>query len=170
MPAAIVTRFGSAGAGGAAGSRAGSWMGCGWGRSAHRRCRRLGRSHSGGGRGSGHRRGGSAPAPGRLPRGSRTRLRHAPSGVVLPLLFFSGNGEGLPPWRAVRARAAQPTRFRAHTGTGAGMPPLRGWRRHGAAFGCRADCHLITSAPPSAPTATNNPICNGFMLQFSAMG
>src|SRR5205085_2007121 len=32
------------------------------------------------------------------------------------------------------------------------------------ALGCRADCHFINSAPPSAPAATNNPICNGFML------
>jgi hypothetical protein len=38
-----------------------------------------------------------------------------------------------------------------------------------AALGCRVDCHFITSAPPSAPTATNSPICNGFMLQFSVI-
>jgi hypothetical protein len=35
--------------------------------------------------------------------------------------------------------------------------------------GCRVDCHFISSAPPSAPAATNSPICNGFMLLSSLL-
>jgi hypothetical protein len=80
---------------------------------------------------------------------------------------FSGKGEG------AAALAG---------GSGAGCSAAAGSTAGGAigvmagavavttpALGCRADCHFINSAPPSAPAATNNPICNGFMLQFSVL-
>ena len=121
---------------------------------------------------SGSGRGGSALA--RLPAGSGARLSAPASRLAadgLCPLVLRGKGRGCLRPASNRSGGLCGHRRLGAGGSGGVVTASRHGnvcgRNHSGAGHVRVDCHFITSAPPSAPAATNSPICNGFMLQFS---